>query len=177
MEELALKPAESVPTNVDYNALDSNSVVRSVLTYNYGEDIIKWGAIRPFTPQHRVASPMLNMFDGIASTSYQLEQLAAASETTEFVIDFGKLLEIRGIIVSGEVHGGNLNCTFLTSSYSIDGINYIQFGSQGNDSGQPNRVTYFDHILATNRIRSIKINLTSGNLGSGGNIYQVMTIV
>lgn len=183
MEELAIKPLEPIPKEVNYSMLEQNSIIRSVLTYNYGEDVAKWAAILPFTlnANHtQSAGSILSLFDSDLTSYYEISQVnkADGSYTSTIIFDFGKLLEIRGIIL-----GGNLNLSApaalhdATLEYTLDGINYITITTKsGNSTGD----NFFDIVSNINRVRGLKLIYKTGG-GAGvtykGRFYQLMVIV
>ena len=181
MEELALKPLGEIPKDVNYSALESNYITRSVTTYNYGEDIAKWGAIQPFTNNHVTQGSLLNMFDADSTTYFELQDSGAGTQTTTIILDFGKLLEIRGVFVSAglvldSLGGGSQT---LTTSFSLDGSNYTQIDTDTN-STVPGEVKV-DHLSATRYIRTLKLVISTNAVGPANDervrIYQVMVIV
>lgn len=147
--------------------------VQSVLTYNYGEDIAKWGAIEPFTLNHKQTNSILAMFDGNADTFYELENATAPSATTTIIFDFGKTLQIRGFIVAFFFTSGSAATKTFTSSYSTDGLNYQTIATTTSGTADE----YHDHVATNLLVRKIKLTFTSENLGSAIKLFQFSTIV
>lgn len=174
MEELALKPDAAIPTNINYAQLEQNSVVRNVLTYNYGEDVSKWAVVLPFTLNHTQTNNLLALFDGQGDTYYMLSTSSSQSNTTNIILDFGKVLEIRGVIVSFllEVINGGGGQSFETA-YSLDMVNWTRITLTQNSG-------YFDHVAALSRIRGLRLSYgTANNEGSLRDIkiFQSLVIV
>lgn len=167
-----------IPANQQIDAKDKTnpnllSRTEKVTQYLYGEDIAKWAVIRPFTLNHNQSGNILSMFDGDLSTYYALAAPAASSKTTTIIMDFGKIVDIRGLIISIAIVAGAAGQS-IASSWSLDGVNYTAIATSTDSTSGPN---YHDHVAAINQIRYLKLVGTTDTLGSELRFYQTMVIV
>jgi hypothetical protein len=143
------------------------------LTYNYGEDIAKWAVIPPFTLNHDQTNSILTLFDNDSTTYYQLSGNVAGNKITTIILDFGKVLQIRGFILSFSFDAQTASSKTVTSSFSQDGSTYTQIATTTNDG----TLKFYDHLGVINQCRYIKIVLNSSEIGNTTKFYQLMTIV
>lgn len=177
MADIAYKPISPVPKGISPAILDDTT--RTELVYRFGEDISRWGVIAPFTKNHTQKYNLLAMFDGIASSSYHLSSTSASTLTTTIIVDFGRLLEVRGAIISFALFSATSGTARVKTYFSEDRLNYQEIGDD--ISTTPYGVDYyFDHVAAMSKIRDLKIEIiTTGGAASTktAKLYQAMIIV
>ena len=78
MEELAYKSPYPVPDDIQAQIPPHTDIIRSVITYNYGENISRWAAILPWTfgGNHYGINSILNVTDGDGTTYYAIANSA-----------------------------------------------------------------------------------------------------
>lgn len=143
------------------------------IIYTYGDDVSRWAVIQPFQLNHTPTNSILSMFDQDSTTYYQLGNASAPAATTSIVLDFGILLDLRGVILSFFFNSGSAGVKTLASYYTQDGTNWILINSTTSGTADE----YHDHILTNTPIRAFKFDVTSSNLGSNTRISQLSFIV
>jgi len=179
-----IKMDYNLPTNTIYGQpvpliqqKDNNpavlNITEKVLRYNYGEDISKWAVIQPFTLNHNQSGNILSMFDGDLSTYYALASPGATQKTTTIIMDFGKVIDIRGLIISIAIVANGAGQS-ITSAWSLDGVDYTTIATSADTTSGPN---YHDHVASIKQIRYLKLTGVTDTVGSELRFFQVMTIV
>lgn len=101
--------------------------------FAYGQDIARWAVLQPFTQnfQYQVGS-ILALFDGNFDSFVDfIYETPAASATNTLIFDFGKILHVRGALLSTSVSvtGNNGNTGSIELQFSQDGVNYTSLGT------------------------------------------------
>lgn len=177
MEELALKPLN--PIDASYSNQVVDEVTRTELVYRYGEDISKWGVILPFTKNHTSTGTILTMFDDNGDTYYKFNTTDGGTNNTTIIIDFGKILEVRGYIATVALTVNGATAIFKTD-YTLDGTTWTNLATSTLTAAGAVVDNFYDQVAALTRLRSIRISFEStNNPGSDKicKIYQVKVIV
>lgn len=175
LKEKAFKPLNP-PGNYKISEappqVESNVLPVPELNFTWGQDIAKWGVILPFsipaalTPE----GTLLALYDSNASTYWKVGQSAPSNNATMTIIfDFGRLLKIRGSIMSIYIRGASsIQCDAnAVWSYSQDGENYTTIDSESISGVQAKDA---DFLQGEATVRYFKMVYTQ--VGGGSNAYE-----